>query len=646
MTDYVALSYALVILFLVLVALYALAYPTLIAPRFFKADVDALKDVASFITARSTQSRWRIAFSFYAGSVGAWAITTPANYASFAGWVGMVAYAAACGLPILVLGLYGHKVKEMYPTAGSLGEVMTLRYGPVMKGCAVVVALFNMAIFMLAEFTTIGALFQDFVGTKNYPIIIVMAILTTAYSCYGGLLVSIVTDQIQAGVSLLFLLVLSIYVWANFDQPLVEGFGELKPLLGVNDAGLGAIYVMPASLMAATLFNEGMWQRVWAAEDRRALQHGAIGGCCAVIVAIFLYGLFGFIACWGGLVDYATTNVNLYLFQVFKTSPEQPANSVVDSGIEVLTLILALVMSESAIDSLQNGISATISSTFLRGKPLIYARVVVLLINIIIIPFALANYNVLSLFLSANMLGCCWFLPVLAGGFWDTPTGRRVYSETTVVLGSCATILLVTIYGIVDGPRQCASLANAGVLWEPYHDVCQCASAAQLGELPLEVTGKVNCGAAGAHWTWVGQPYMWEYFLFVSGVSFGLVTLFGLINLFVLPDTLPGLTDVLGLSHLRDVKPVQLDVAQTKDTMMPVMAPAGAPPMGVVGYPQFAPGFMPHPYGQQFAPQYGGMPYGAPPMGMGMGMGMPPPMFGNNNMMMQPQYGQFQSGMA
>ena len=643
----------------------------------------------------------------------------------------------------------------MYPTAGSLGEVMTLRYGPVMKGCAVVVALFNMAIFMLAEFTTIGALFQDFVGTKNYPIIIVMAILTTAYSCYGGLLVSIVTDQIQAGVSLLFLLVLSIYVWANFDQPLVEGFGELKPLLGVNDAGLGAIYVMPASLMAATLFNEGMWQRVWAAEDRRALQHGAIGGCCAVIVAIFLYGLFGFIACWGGLVDYATTNVNLYLFQVrwlpciplcappckrgegerrempqtvlggvrkrvrgqapvtthiplilicesscerrnmcllstedlvhvtaalhttmpcspalpvllvtpkpfcgcaclrvsrmeqvFKTSPEQPANSVVDSGIEVLTLILALVMSESAIDSLQNGISATISSTFLRGKPLIYARVVVLLINIIIIPFALANYNVLSLFLSANMLGCCWFLPVLAGGFWDTPTGRRVYSETTVVLGSCATILLVTIYGIVDGPRQCASLANAGVLWEPYHDVCQCASAAQLGELPLEVTGKVNCGAAGAHWTWVGQPYMWEYFLFVSGVSFGLVTLFGLINLFVLPDTLPGITDVLGLSHLRDVKPVQLDVAQTKDTMMPVMAPAGAPPMGVVGYPQFAPGFMPHPYGQQFAPQYGGMPYGAPPMGMGMGMGMPPPMFGNNNMMMQPQYGQFQSGMA
>lgn len=642
MTDYIALSYALVILVLVLVALYALAYPTVIAPRFFQADVNALKDFESFITARSTQSRWRIAFSFYAGSVGAWAITTPANYASFAGWVGMLAYAVACGLPILVLAFYGHKVKEMYPAAGSLGDVMTMRYGPVMKGCAVIVALFNMAIFMLAEFTTIGALFQDFVGSKNYPIIIVMAILTTAYSCYGGLLVSIVTDQIQALVSLGFLVILSIYVWANFDQPLVEGFGDLKPLLGVNDAGLGAIYVMPASLMAATLFNEGMWQRVWAAEDRRALQHGAIGGCCAVITAIFLYGLFGFIACWGGLVDYANTNVNLYLFQVFKTSPEQPPNSSVDSGIEVLTLILALVMSESAIDSLQNGISATISTTFLRGKPLLYARAVVLVINVIIIPFALANYNVLSLFLSANMLGCCWFLPLLAGGFWDTPTGRKVYSETTVVLGSCATILLVTIYGIADGPRQCASLANAGVLWEPYHDVCQCATAAQLGELALEVTGSVNCGAAGANWAWVGQPYMWEYFLFVSFVSFGLVTLLGLINL-QLPDNLPGITDVLGLSALRYVKPSDSDGEPTKvvaDTMMPVMAPTLAPTMmmtGVTGFPQ--PGFM-MPHGQPFVPPYGGMPYGAPPMGM------PPQMYGN--MMMQPQFGQYtvQSGIA
>ena len=223
---------------------------------------------------------------------------------------------------VIVLAFFGNMVRDKYPGAGALGDVILARFGPAMRYCTCVVALFNMVIFMLAEFTTIGALFKDFVGDKNFPIIIVMAILTTVYSAYGGLLVSIVTDQIQAGVSLFFLVVLSIYVWATFKQELVPGFGDLKPLLGANEAGYGAILVMPVSLMAATIFNEGMWQRVWAAEDTRALQQGGIIGGVAVVAAIFLYGLFGFIACWGGLVDYANTNVNLYLFQVPPLCPE------------------------------------------------------------------------------------------------------------------------------------------------------------------------------------------------------------------------------------------------------------------------------------------------------------------------------------
>ena len=39
-------------------------------------------------------------------------------------------------------------------------------------------------------------------------------------------------------------------------------------------------------------------------------------GCIAVVVAIFLYGFLGFVAAWGGLIDFEATNINLYLFQV------------------------------------------------------------------------------------------------------------------------------------------------------------------------------------------------------------------------------------------------------------------------------------------------------------------------------------------
>ena len=54
-------------------------------------------------------------------------------------------------------------------------------------------------------------------------------------------------------------------------------------------------------------------------------------------------------------------------------------------------LVLALVMSESVIDSLQLGIASTISATFLKGYSMWFARAVVVLINIIIVPFALAT---------------------------------------------------------------------------------------------------------------------------------------------------------------------------------------------------------------------------------------------------------------
>jgi SSS family solute:Na+ symporter len=292
-TDWLACSYAVVILSLAIVAFVAVIYPTQIAPRLLSKDANMLQDLEGYLTARNSQNKWRIAFSFFAGSVGSWAVTTPASYACFAGWVGMVFYALATGLPIMVIAYFGNLVREKYPTAQALGDMVVLRFGPTLRLCTCIVALFNMAIFMLAEFTTIGSLFKDFVGSVNYPIMIVMAVLTTTYSTYGGLVTSIVTDQIQAVACLTFILVLSIYIWATFKQPLVPGFGDLAPLLGPNDSGYGAIFVMPVSLMAATVFNEGVWQRVWAAQDTQALKQGGIIGGIFLIIALFLLGLFG-----------------------------------------------------------------------------------------------------------------------------------------------------------------------------------------------------------------------------------------------------------------------------------------------------------------------------------------------------------------
>ena len=60
------------------------------------------KATENFITARKSQGKWRIGWSFFAGSMGAWVIVSPASYASYAGLLGLCFYSFAAGMPLMV----------------------------------------------------------------------------------------------------------------------------------------------------------------------------------------------------------------------------------------------------------------------------------------------------------------------------------------------------------------------------------------------------------------------------------------------------------------------------------------------------------------------------------------------------------------
>lgn len=138
------------------------------------------------------------------------------QYASFAGIVGVVVYAIASGMPILLIAIFGTRITRDMPHVFSLSDFMGWRFGPVAKTVVVLVALFNMSITLLAEYTTIGTIFADFVGSVSYGIIIIIGVLTLLYTAAGGLAVSIATDQIQGIASALLVLVVTIYVAINY----------------------------------------------------------------------------------------------------------------------------------------------------------------------------------------------------------------------------------------------------------------------------------------------------------------------------------------------------------------------------------------------------------------------------------------------
>lgn len=53
---------------------------------------------------------------------------------------------------------------------------------------------------------------------------------------------------------------------------------------------------------------------------------------------------------------------------------DKSGTSLVNSWVGVLVVLLAIVMNEGAVDSLQNGLAASISGQYLKNAPLMWTR--------------------------------------------------------------------------------------------------------------------------------------------------------------------------------------------------------------------------------------------------------------------------------
>lgn len=206
-----------------------------------------------FLTARSSATMLRIAWSFYASAVGAWVFTGPPSYASYAGYIGLISYAVSAGLPIVMIAFLGDLVQHKLPGVVSMSDYVGWRYGVIPQTYVVLLTSLNMGIAMLAEYTTIGSLFSDYVGSIAYPIIVVVGVTTMTYTAFGGLYVSILTDQAQGIASVAFLTILTVYVAVTFRYPLQE---PLPPNLAPNNYGYSSLFAMPVSMATATVFSE------------------------------------------------------------------------------------------------------------------------------------------------------------------------------------------------------------------------------------------------------------------------------------------------------------------------------------------------------------------------------------------------------
>jgi Na+/proline symporter len=286
------------------------------------------------------------------------------------------------------------------------------------------------------------------VKTSPYSVVILVGVGTAIYTAYGGLLISIITDQLQGIVTMVLFSVLTIFLAVAFPRA-----SSLPPFpwetLGFTSTGAATLVTLPLAMVTATFFSEASWQRVWAAESKEALHKGAIASCCMVILVIAVFGLCGLFSAWAYSPEMNDQSANLFLFYAL--------GEYQYSWIGVIVIVLAATMNQSAVDSLQNALTATFTSNLFRERSITFTRGVVFCINIPLMLLGFFGLPALNLFMVANLVTTCTFIPLLAG-LWDS--GRNYISGYTLMFSSLMSMLAVTVYGAL----WCAPTAESSVL--------------------------------------------------------------------------------------------------------------------------------------------------------------------------------------
>ncbi|KAJ3059489.1 hypothetical protein HDU98_004510, partial [Podochytrium sp. JEL0797] len=308
-----------------------------------------------FITARNTANLFKITWSWLAANMGSWILYKGAFQApgSNYGMNGLVINSIVTGLPIPLVAHMGDYVRKHVPQGSSVTGYAKWRFGRTLQVLMQIQILQSLLMGTIAEYTTIGGIFLTFFGVQPHIPIIVCGVIVMAYTAVGGMFVSIITDVWQSIMALILLAITTIYLSVSFKG---FDFPPMPAYLAITQTGWEAIATLGIPFMCLTLFNEGSWQRVWAAENPRTGKTGAWIACAIMILISFVLGFGGTLAYWSGRAD-ETSNPNLSFFLAF--SDDSGTGSVF---VTILLIMVAVAMNEAAIDTFQNAVNDTVTN--------------------------------------------------------------------------------------------------------------------------------------------------------------------------------------------------------------------------------------------------------------------------------------------
>ena len=388
--------------------------------------------INNYLTANRNIGLFPLTTSLVASAIGAWILFGPVAAATWGGIGAVIGYALGTAFPMIFLIYLGKKIRKEFPKGSSLIEFMRRKFGKSLFKLILLMTIFYMFIFLCAEVTAVAILINYISGTELWITALIVLIATLTYTLYGGLRASIFTDNIQM-IVIGVLLVISIsyiisFAGSEFSFSYVK---EKNPQLlsGSYIPSYTAGLTFFIAVAATNLFHQGNWQRVYAAKDQQTLKKSLIISFFIIVPIVFFMG-------FAGMVSFSIDPSNRPDLGFFTLLLKEQTEML---ALIIVTLGLALTI--STVDTLVNAISSLFvvdgKATFNLNKKTDYLRLskyFIIFLSVIAFIVASKGYDVLYLFLLADLFCCAFVLTVFLSFYNKSIDEKTAYASIIVGL--------------------------------------------------------------------------------------------------------------------------------------------------------------------------------------------------------------------
>ena len=395
----------------------------------------------NYIVGDRDEDTFSLTASLTASALGAWILFGPASAATWGGIGAVIGYSLGTAAPMLFLYNFGPKIRKEFPKGLTLTEFIKKRFGTRILKISLILILFYLTIFLIAEVTAIAYLLNFISQVPLWLTAGVTLIICLLYILRGGFKLSIITDKYQFSFIVVIILMSLLLILGNLDLTSYEVIKKNSPnLIDKNylpnyTAGLTFFIAVAAT----NLFHQGNWQRVFSAKNNSTLKTSLIYSSMIIFFIVFWMG-------YSGLISYSLNS---------KVAPDLAFFYLIlnekNSFIVIAILVLAMSLTLSTIDTLINAISSVIIvngneiNKRLSGKDIKNkTNLIILLLSILVFVLASKGYSILYLFLLADLL-CCAAVVTIFYGFFN----KKINSTLATYSIACG-----LLFGLLLFPSQ------------------------------------------------------------------------------------------------------------------------------------------------------------------------------------------------